>query len=73
MDEKARKRLAQYRSGRDQAAVDGALEGIREACEALKAGTGDLMPALVEAARSGVTNGEMIAPMRKAFGWFVSE
>jgi methylmalonyl-CoA mutase N-terminal domain/subunit len=47
--------------------------GVREACEALKAGTGELMPALVEAARNGVTNGEMIVPMREAFGWFVSE
>ena len=73
MDQKARERLDQFRNGRDQAAVDRALEGVREACEGLKAGTGDLMPALVEAARGGVTNGEMIAPMREAFGWFVSE
>jgi methylmalonyl-CoA mutase N-terminal domain/subunit len=31
------------------------------------------MPALLDAARAGVTNGEMMIPMRAAFGWFVSE
>jgi methylmalonyl-CoA mutase N-terminal domain/subunit len=69
----ARRRLDAYRAGRDQAAVDGALGQVAEACEALKAGTGPLMPALVDAARAGATNGEMMVPMRAAFGWFVSE
>jgi methylmalonyl-CoA mutase N-terminal domain/subunit len=31
------------------------------------------MPALVEAARKGVTNGEMMDVMREAFGWVVAE
>ena len=29
--------------------------------------------ALIEAARAGATNGEMMVPMRAAFGWYVSE
>jgi methylmalonyl-CoA mutase N-terminal domain/subunit len=33
----------------------------------------DLMLALIEAARKGATNGEMIAVMRQAFYWYVSE
>jgi len=73
IEAKARERLERYRSARDQAAVDHAIAGVRAACEELKAGTGSLMPALIEAARKGVTNGEMMVPMREAFGWFVSE
>jgi len=46
---------------------------VARACQALKDGTGDLMPALIDAARAGATNGEMMVPMREAFGWFVSE
>ena len=28
---------------------------------------------LIDAARAGATNGEMMVPMRAAFGWFVAE
>lgn len=73
IEEKAKRRLEAYREGRDRAAVDAALEGVRRACRALKDGTGPLMPSLVDAARAGVTNGEMMVPMREAFGWYVSE
>ncbi|WP_405151052.1 acyl-CoA mutase large subunit family protein [Sphaerisporangium sp. NBC_01403] len=73
IEDKAKARLDAYRAKRDQAAVDAALEDVRTACQALKDGTGPLMPALVEAARKGVTNGEMMVPMREAFGWYVSE
>jgi methylmalonyl-CoA mutase N-terminal domain/subunit len=73
IEAEARRRLDDYRSTRDQATVDGALAGVAAACEGLKQGTGPLMPALVQAARAGVTNGEMMIPMRAAFGWFVSE
>jgi methylmalonyl-CoA mutase N-terminal domain/subunit len=73
IDEKAKARLDRYRSERDDQAVARALDRVRQACEELKRGRGDLMPALVDAARSGVTNGEMMVPMREAFGWFVSE
>ena len=73
IEKKARQRLKDYKAKRDQAAVDAALENVARACEALKDGTGDLMPALIDAARAGATNGEMMVPMREAFGWFVSE
>jgi methylmalonyl-CoA mutase, N-terminal domain len=73
IEEKARRRLERYKAGRDQQTVDEAIDGIRTACAELKTGAGSLMPALVQAARSGVTNGEMMVPMREAFGWFVSE
>jgi methylmalonyl-CoA mutase N-terminal domain/subunit len=72
IEEKAKARLARFKAGRDQGAVDKALVAVREACEALKARTGELMPALIDAARVGATNGEMKVPMRDAFGWYVS-
>jgi methylmalonyl-CoA mutase N-terminal domain/subunit len=70
---KAKARLHAYRAKRDQVAVDAALQDVGAACRALKDGTGSLMPALVDAARKGATNGEMMVPMREAFGWYVSE
>ena len=73
IEEKAKSRLRAYKARREEAAVKAALTGVENACEALKAGTGDLMPALIDAARKGATNGEMIAVMRQAFGWYVSE
>ena len=73
IENKAKARLEAYKAKRNQAEVDAAIADVARACEALKAGTGDLMPALVDAARKGVTNGEMIVPMREAFGWYVSE
>jgi methylmalonyl-CoA mutase N-terminal domain/subunit len=73
IEKKARERLEAYKAKRDQSAVDAALENVAKACEALKDGTGTLMPALIDAARAGATNGEMMVPMREAFGWFVSE
>jgi methylmalonyl-CoA mutase N-terminal domain/subunit len=73
IEQKAKDRLDEYRAGRDEAAVKQALDDVVAACEALKAGTGELMPALVDAARAGATNGEMMVPMREAFGWYVSE
>ncbi len=73
IESKAKQRLAAYKARRDEKAVAAALENVARACEALKAGTGPLMPALIDAARAGVTNGEMMVPMRAAFGWYVSE
>ncbi|MBK6451083.1 MAG: acyl-CoA mutase large subunit family protein [Proteobacteria bacterium] len=73
IENKAKQRLAAYKARRDDKAVAASLENVARACEALKAGTGSLMPALIEAARAGATNGEMMVPMRAAFGWYVSE
>ncbi len=73
VEDKAKARLTAYREKRDEAAVAAALVKVEVACAAVKDGTGSLMPALVDAARSGATNGEMMSPMRAAFGWYVSE
>lgn len=70
---KAKERLEAYRAKRDRAAVNAALDDLRRACRDFKDGKGPLMPALVDAARAGATNGEMMEPMREAFGWYVSE
>jgi (2R)-ethylmalonyl-CoA mutase len=57
--------LEQWRSERDQAAVDAALEGLAEAA-------GDesvnILPATIEAAKAGVTTGEWASTLREAFG-----
>jgi methylmalonyl-CoA mutase N-terminal domain/subunit len=73
IEKKAIERLKAFKARRNQEQVNKAIEQLRNACFAFKEGKADLMPALVEAARSGVTNGEMTVPMREAFGWFVSE
>jgi methylmalonyl-CoA mutase N-terminal domain/subunit len=73
IEEKLKQRLEDYKARRDKAAVDTAMENVVKACQALKDGSGTLMPALIDAARAGATNGEMMVPMRAAFGWFVSE
>ena len=73
IERKAIERLKAFKAKRNQAEVDQALEDLKKACYALKEGRGDLMPALIDAARKGVTNGEMTVPMREAFGWVVME
>ena len=54
-----------WRAGRDQAAVDAALENLRAV--ALDE-TQNIMPASIEAARAGVTVGEWSQALRDAFG-----
>jgi ethylmalonyl-CoA mutase len=57
-------RLGAWRKGRDQAAVDRALAGLREAAK-----TGqNIMPASIAAAKAGVTTGEWGGLLREAFG-----
>jgi len=73
IERKAIERLRAFRAKRSQQDVDKALEQVKGACAALKAGEGDLMPVLVEAARKGATNGEMMDVMRDHFGWVVTE
>ena len=73
IEKKAKQRLEVYKAKRDQVAVDTALANVALACQSLKDGDGELMPALIDAARAGATNGEMMVPMREAFGWLVSE
>lgn len=58
--------IKQWRSGRDQAAVDAALAEV-----ARVAGTDEnIMPASIAAARVGVTTGEWARTLREAFGEF---
>jgi (2R)-ethylmalonyl-CoA mutase len=57
-------RLQDWRSGRDEGAVEAALAALRDAAR----GGGNIMPASVAAAKAGVTTGEWGAAMRGAFG-----
>ncbi len=68
-------RLADFKKKRDQKAVDAALERIRATCqrgdpEAEKAGLNrhNVMPALVAAAESNCTLGEMVQAMADVYG-----
>jgi methylmalonyl-CoA mutase N-terminal domain/subunit len=73
VERKAIERLRAFRNKRNAQEVGKSLEQLRQACAKVKAGDGELMPTLVEAARKGVTNGEMMDVMREAFGWVVME
>ena len=57
--------LAEWRSGRDQAAVDRALA---ELAEVARDEGRNLMPATIEAAKAGATTGEWAGTLREAFG-----
>jgi methylmalonyl-CoA mutase N-terminal domain/subunit len=57
-------RLARLRLERDNEAVGQALDGLRDAC----AGTANVMPYLIDAARAYATLGEMVDVMREVFG-----
>jgi len=65
-------RVRKYREERDSTKTQGALAAVRE--EALKArqgegGEGELMPALIEAARADATLGEMMDVLKNVFDW----
>ncbi len=57
-------RLQSLRLQRDNEAVGQALDALRSAC----AGTENVMPYLIDAARSDATLGEMVDVMREVFG-----
>jgi methylmalonyl-CoA mutase N-terminal domain/subunit len=59
-------RLAATRASRDAAAVEAALGELKRAA----AGEGNLMPPIIEAARAGASEGEMIAAMQEVFGTY---
>jgi methylmalonyl-CoA mutase N-terminal domain/subunit len=59
-------RLAATKATRDAAAVEAALAELKRAA----AGDGNLMPSIIEAARSQATEGEMIAAMQEVFGTY---
>ncbi|GFH36012.1 acyl-CoA mutase large subunit family protein [Streptomyces pacificus] len=57
-------RLAQLRAGRDRAAVDAALGGLREAAS----GTGNVLYPMKEALRARATVGEVCGALREVWG-----
>jgi (2R)-ethylmalonyl-CoA mutase len=57
--------LEQWRSERDQGAVDAALEQLAAAAADESA---NVLPATIEAAKAGATTGEWAATLREAFG-----
>jgi methylmalonyl-CoA mutase N-terminal domain/subunit len=59
-------RLAATRAKRDSAAVEAALAELKRAA----AGTDNLMPPIIAAARARATEGEMIAAMQEVFGTY---
>jgi methylmalonyl-CoA mutase N-terminal domain/subunit len=59
-------RLAATRAKRDSAAVESALADLKRAA----AGTDNLMPPIIAAARTRATEGEMIAAMQEVFGTY---
>jgi methylmalonyl-CoA mutase, N-terminal domain len=66
LEGKQRARLAATRAARDGAAVETALAGLKRAA----AGEANLMPPILEAARTQATEGEMIAAMQEVFGTY---
>jgi methylmalonyl-CoA mutase N-terminal domain/subunit len=59
-------RLAVTKAARDGAAVEAALAELKR----VAAGEGNLMPPIIEAARTQATEGEMIAAMQEVFGTY---
>src|SRR6185437_13357480 len=57
--------LEEWRSQRDQAAVDAALEKLAEAARDESA---NILPATIEAAKAGATTGEWAGVLREVFG-----
>ncbi len=73
IERKAIERLRAFRSKRNQQEIDSVLSSLKNVCDQFKDGKTDLMPALVDAAGKGATNGEMMEVMKNAFGWIVTE
>ena len=65
-----RRALAALRAGRDEAAVERALRGIREMA-ARPDGASNSVPVLMEAARVYVTLGEMVGALKESWGIYV--
>ncbi len=59
-------RLQALRERREEAAVEASLEEVRSVC----AGTGNVMPSLIKAARNYCTLGEIVDVMREVFGTY---
>jgi methylmalonyl-CoA mutase, N-terminal domain len=66
LERKQVERLAATKAKRDSAAVEAALAELKRAA----AGTDNLMPSIIAAARVRATEGEMIAAMQEVFGTY---
>jgi methylmalonyl-CoA mutase, N-terminal domain len=66
LEGKQRDRLAATKAARDGAAVESALAELKQ----VAAGEGNLMPPILEAARTQATEGEMISAMQEVFGTY---
>jgi methylmalonyl-CoA mutase, N-terminal domain len=66
LERKQVERLEAAKAARDAAAVEAALAELKRAA----AGEGNLMPPIIEAARTQATEGEMIAAMQEVFGTY---
>jgi methylmalonyl-CoA mutase N-terminal domain/subunit len=66
LERKQVERLAATKAARDGTAVESALADLKRAA----AGEGNLMPPIIEAARTQATEGEMIAAMQEVFGTY---
>jgi methylmalonyl-CoA mutase, N-terminal domain len=66
LEGKQRDRLAATKAARDGAAVETALTELKR----VAAGEGNLMPPIIEAARTQATEGEMISAMQEVFGTY---
>ncbi len=66
LEEKQVKRLEATKAGRDGAAVESALGALKAAASTDR----NLMAPIIDAARAGATEGEMIASMQEVFGTY---
>jgi methylmalonyl-CoA mutase N-terminal domain/subunit len=66
LERKQVERLEATKAARDAAAVESALAQLKR----VAAGEGNLMPAIIDAARTQATEGEMIAAMQEVFGTY---
>jgi methylmalonyl-CoA mutase N-terminal domain/subunit len=73
IERKAIERLRAFKAKRNSKEVESALANVKNACDQVKSGKGELMPVLIEAAEKGATNGEMMEVMKQAFNWVVTE
>jgi methylmalonyl-CoA mutase N-terminal domain/subunit len=64
LEQKQLDRLAAAKARRDDAAVEQSLAALRTAADADE----NLMPLLVDAARAGATEGEIVEALQEVFG-----
>ncbi len=70
IEQQAIRRITGWKQDRDQAAVDKALQAVREAAES----DGHLMPTVIDAVRAHATQGEIMDVFKDVYGWgFVTD